>query len=503
MAVQTHQTHTTSHPTSRDGKLSLSHYLSFSAPQLTVVWLSAPIHVLQGIYAKYYGFALATLASIILLARLFDAVSDPLIGYCSDRYYQRRGTRKPFLLVGGLLLILSAYFLYVPVGTAVNDASSKVSVVYFTLCFMVFYLALTLFEIPHAAWASELARTSTDKARIFSYRSVAGLLGVACFYLVPILPFFDTQDITPETLKVSVISAAVLMLPLLYFCIKNTPNSSFFNAVNPQNNDNRSSNKISLRCLLQSLMGNKPMLIFFGAFLMYGFGIGMWYSLIFLYVDSYLGLGEYFAQVFLLSFVVSIIATPMWCKLAIVLGKKTILSVAMILLIISFIYAGILKPEVTGFWELLLLQVVNTLGGTCMVGFAPAMLSEIVDYSTWKYRTENTATYYALFAFLGKLNIAVGGALGLAIAGWYGFDATTTVQTSKGIVGIVLCMAWIPIIFIVIALVLIVLSPIDAGRHGIIRRRLDARIIRENRDASFVPSRNIASVSFTAKPHRA
>jgi len=354
--------------------------------------------------------------------------------------------------------------------------SDKVSVTYFTLWFMSLYLAMTLFEIPHAAWASELAPVSTDKAKIFSYRGVAGLLGVACFYLVPLLPFFDTQDITPETLKVSVISAGVLMLPLLYFCMKNTPNSSSLGGVFQRKAADKVNSKKWLRALLQSLVANKPILIFFGAFLMYGFGVGMWYSLVFLYVDSYLGLGQYFAQVFLLSFLVSIVATPIWCKLAIMFGKKTILSIAMMLLIASFLYASLLNPEVTGFWELLLLQVISILGSTCMVTFSPALLSEIIDYGTWKFEVEQTATYYALFAFLGKLNIAIGGGLGLAVAGWYGFDATTTVQTSEGIAGIMLGMAWIPIIFIVIALVLIVLNPIDTHRHGIVRRRLDSRI---------------------------
>ncbi|MDC0000215.1 MFS transporter [Porticoccaceae bacterium] len=488
---------------SQDGSLSLSHCLSFSAPQLTVIWLGAPIQVLQGIYAKYYGFTLATLASIVLLARLFDAISDPLIGHYSDRYHRRFGTRKPFLLVGGLLLVFSAHFLYVPVGGHANGELGSVSVTYFVLWFMVVYLAMTLFEIPHAAWASELARTSADKAKIFSYRSVSGLLGMACFYLVPVLPFFETHDITPETLEVSVTAAGVLMLPLLYICIKNTPNSTAKKTtLRLHSKENKSGKNTSFRHLFDSLLGNRPLVIFFGAFLAYGFGVGMWFSLVFLYVDGYLGLGKYFAQVFLLSFTVGIIATPAWCKLAIVFGKKVILSGAMILLIISFLYAGMLEPEVTGFWELLILQITNILGGTCMVAFAPALLSEIIDYGTWKYRIEQTATYYALFTFLGKLNIAVGGALGLAIAGFYGFDATTAAQTSDGIRGILIGMAWLPIIFIVIALVLIVLNPIDTRRHGIIRRCLDARIVRENRDANLVFSKNIATDSLIQKPRR-
>lgn len=461
-------------------KLSLTDLLSYSAPLVTIIWLAAPAPILQGIYAKYYGFSLTALASIILLARLFDAITDPLIGYYSDRYARRTGTRKPFIMAGGLLLILSGYFLYVPVGGDVVGISPKVSVAYFAFWFMAVYLALTLFEIPHNAWASELALTSTDKAKIFSYRSVAGSLGMVCFYLVPLLPFFETQDITPETLKVSVMSAGILMLPLLYCCIKNTPNRPSFSYIDESRQrvtGRHASKKDSLGRLFQSLIGNKPLFIFFSAFLAYGFGFGMWYSLVFIYVDSYLDLGEYFAQTFLLSYVVGIIATPAWCKLVIILGKKIVLSIAMMLLIVSYLYATVLIPGVSGFRELLVLQIINVLGGVCMLTFAPAVLSEIIDYSTLKYRTENTASYYALFLFLGKFNLAVGGALGLAIAGWYGLDATTTVQTSEGIVGLLIGMAWLPIVFVTIALVLIMLSPINNRRHGIIRRRLDTRII--------------------------
>ena len=66
--------------TTTDGsRPSLSESLTYSAPYLTMAWLGAPIPILQGIYAKYYGFSLTTLASIILLARLFDAITDPLI----------------------------------------------------------------------------------------------------------------------------------------------------------------------------------------------------------------------------------------------------------------------------------------------------------------------------------------------------------------------------------------------------------------------------------------
>ena len=72
-------------------------YAAYALPVITMLWLHAPLVIIQGIYAKYYGLSLTTIAAIVLLGRFFDAVTDPLIGYYSDRYRRRTGTRKPFV----------------------------------------------------------------------------------------------------------------------------------------------------------------------------------------------------------------------------------------------------------------------------------------------------------------------------------------------------------------------------------------------------------------------
>ena len=67
--------------------------LAYVAPQLGFSLLFAPvITVLGGIYGKYYGVSLTTIATVMLVARIFDAVTDPLIGYYSDRLRARTGT---------------------------------------------------------------------------------------------------------------------------------------------------------------------------------------------------------------------------------------------------------------------------------------------------------------------------------------------------------------------------------------------------------------------------
>ena len=89
-------------------------YVLYALPVVTLAWLMAPLAVVQGIYAKHHGLSLTSIASVLVIARLFDAVTDPMVGYFSDCYQQRYGSRKPIMIVGGVLFTISAYFLYVP-----------------------------------------------------------------------------------------------------------------------------------------------------------------------------------------------------------------------------------------------------------------------------------------------------------------------------------------------------------------------------------------------------
>src|SRR5579859_5757407 len=90
-------------------KLGAWTLLAFSLPYISSVFLYVPRNVVQGIYAKYFGLSLTAIAGIVLFARAFDAVIDPMCGYLSDRYRARTGTRKPLLVVGGVIYFVGAY----------------------------------------------------------------------------------------------------------------------------------------------------------------------------------------------------------------------------------------------------------------------------------------------------------------------------------------------------------------------------------------------------------
>lgn len=469
--------------------LPFGYCVAYSAPHITTVWLLTPLAIIQGIYAKYYSLSLTTIALIVLGARLFDAITDPLIGYYSDRYYRRTGSRKPFMLAGGLLIIFCSYFLYVPINIDTQIAGSQVSAWYFAFWFMAMYLAWTLFEIPHIAWANELAPNSNDKTYIYSCRAFAGYLGMLSFYCIPLLPFFETRDITPETLKVSVICASILMVTFLFYSLNTTlGNSHLSGIVDNQNARPSSCTQSTLRWVTslrkntydfyQALAGNKPLLLFLTAYIFTYIASGMWFGLIFIYVDAYLELGEKFSQMFMLAYLVGIISTPIWYKAAGYFGKKNTWAFASLLVAFSFFYTATLAPGTTSFAALAALKVVQTLGTVCSSVLAPAMMAEIADYGTWKFKVERTATYFSLYTFSAKGSGALAMSIGLGIAGWYGFNPAESVHSAHSIWGLTLAISWMPLILMCIALIFISLSPINDRRHAIIRRRLDARAAR-------------------------
>ena len=462
--------------------VSKGHCLSYSAPSMASIWMISPVVVIQGIYAKHHGLSLSTIAVVVLIAHLFNAISDPVVGYYSDRYYQRRGTRKPFIAVGGLLLIVSSYCLYVP--------PQQVGAVYFTFWYMVVYLAWTLFEIPHTAWASDLASSSKDKTLIYTYRAITGYIGMALFYAVPLLPLFDSTEITPATIEVSVIAAGVLMLPLLSLCLKGAPDGGARLRNNTQVvNNSTEKGSVPLKrtgrvaitikdsyIFLQSILNNRPFLLFVSASLFVSLGSGMWYALIFIYVDTYLGLGEAFTKMFLLAFIVGLISAPLWYKLAVWQGKRNTWAIAVVLIMFSLVYTQTLTPDEASLAQLVALKIIQTLGFACMGVVAPAVLSEIADYSLWKEGAERTATYFALHTFVQKTSGGLASALGFGIAGYYGFDASAKTHNEISAWGLNMAITWVPLLFTCPALIFILSTPINSRRHAIVQRRLGARL---------------------------
>ena len=447
--------------------MSLSHYMAYVAPSMMLAFLMGPIGILQGIYAKYFGVALTTIATVLLISRLFDAVTDPIIGYWSDRHYAISGTRKPFIVAGGLLFIISSYFLYVPVDINTLNAQTTVSTAYFLLWFLLFYFAWTLMEIPHLAWGSELTTNTKAKNKLFSVRASSVFVGSLFFYLIPLLPFFPSDEFTPQTLQWTGIAAGLLMLPALYYCVKVTPDGSTQNTSKADIH--------SAWALRHEIISNKPFLLFISAFCLYGLASGMWATLIFIVADTFLNFGSYFALITVAALALSIASLGFWYWLANCFGIKLAWGVGVFSYACALCTTGFLAPEQVGLLEFTAVLLLAYAGNASAVALSPSLLADIIDYGRWKFGTDHSATYFALYTLVLKTAFAIGGSVGLGIAGGFGFEPSSTEHTVEAVFGLRLAASWLPTTVMVLSVGIMALVPLTIQRSHLIRCRLERR----------------------------
>lgn len=452
----------------QSGVLSPGLCALYVAPTIPAYLLIIPMYIVQGVYAKHYGIALTTLAAIGLISRLLDIISDPLVGHLSDRYHARHGTRLPFMLCGGAGLLVCGYFLFNP--------PELITPFYFGCWFVGIYTAFTLFEIPHASWPSDYSTDSDVTTQLFSYRVFANYAALVIFYSIPMLPVFETEEINPEKLRLAFAVALLLAIPC-FIKVLVTPSLGTTVRVRPVGK--KTAKGISSIEKLKIIAKNRVLLLFLSAYVCTIFSIQMWYGLAFIYIDVYLGMGEAFAKIFFLAFVIGLVLTPVWHRIILRFGKKASWVTASILSIASYAYTGTLEPGETTFSQLLLLKTVQSAGLIGMTILAPAWLADIIDYSSWKYRTEKSSgVYFSLKVFSEKLGYAGGPALALMIVGFGGFDATALVQTDLAIASLKFAIVWMPITISLLGLLLMAFNPINHKRHATVAKYLGRRLAR-------------------------
>lgn len=442
--------------------LSESQAVYYAMPTMAIFFLYGPIFVLQGIYSKYFGLALTTIAIVVFFANIFDAITDPIVGYLSDRYYRRTGSRKSFIVGGGVLCLVSSYFLYVPVTTV--TASS------FFYYYIAFYLGLKIFDIPHMAWPNELVGCPRVRTKLFSLRSFMMFFGSLLFYSIPQLPYFGETEFTPKTLEVAVIVGAFLLIPTMYGCVKWVPNSvrasPFGKNTHPP-----------YVYLPKIIFLNKPLLIFLLAVLFSGTGLGMWAALSFIYIDSYLNLGDEFSIIYVISIVFSMLALGAWYKFSNYFGRELTWAIGILFILTGILGMSILDPGENSVLPLLIMIVMVYIGIASNNIMMPALLSNIVDYGIWKYGDDHAATFFSILTMVTKINLAIANVVGLGVAGWYGYNPADALHTTENIRGLQLAIFWLPIIILGLSIAPILLFPVNSRRHTIIRKRLDARSI--------------------------
>ena len=160
------------------------HGLAYGLLGLPLAFVALPLYVLlPNHYAREFGMPLATLGGVLLAERLFDAVSDPLLGRWADRLF----LRSPLVLlatgaVSAVVLAVGLTALFFP-----KVQGHGALAAWALACLLVTYLAYSQLGIAHQSWGARLGGDELQRSRIVAWREGAALVGVVLASVLPTL----------------------------------------------------------------------------------------------------------------------------------------------------------------------------------------------------------------------------------------------------------------------------------------------------------------------------
>lgn len=203
--------------------LSTFQLASYGAPSMPLSMVSLPLAVyLTPVYADSAGFglSLAFVGLMLALSRVFDGITDPVIGFLSDRIRTRWGRRKPFVLIGMPIFMLGVWLLWIPpieftevtwLGMTFNTGYP-----YLLGVLVIMYVGATIKDVPYSAWGAELAQGYNERTLVMSWKeafTVSGsLIGAMC---PAIIVFWGYTKPTDNVYFLTI--ALMFIMPVLIF----------------------------------------------------------------------------------------------------------------------------------------------------------------------------------------------------------------------------------------------------------------------------------------------
>lgn len=136
-------------------------------------------------YMTSMGIAMALASTIMMVAKIWDAITDPLMGFISDNTRSKYGRRKPYMFWGGISLLFAIFFVFMPV------RSWGMSIEGFIAYILVFYLiwntCSTITQVPYCSMASDISPSFRERNNANTVKLVFNAIASGLAYVLPLL----------------------------------------------------------------------------------------------------------------------------------------------------------------------------------------------------------------------------------------------------------------------------------------------------------------------------
>jgi glycoside/pentoside/hexuronide:cation symporter, GPH family len=443
----------------RISRLPTARLVAFSALAMPVAAVQLPLGVyLPSIFAQHYGLPLSVLGMIFLAEKIWGTLADPIIGALSDRTRNRFGRRRSWILLGGAVFGLSGLFLFFP--------RADVSPLYLSAVLFLFYLGLSMIQIPFFAWSGELSRDYDERTRVATYQAVAASAALLLTSIVPTI--IDQLRPNDAALKLNAMGALVLctLAVALALTLAAFPEPRVAEHPNarPSFGLGRAVRLILTNGLLMRVLASD-----FAVML----GQSIRGALFVFFVAVYMDLPRWASGLFLLQFVFGIAAGPLWMVIGYRLGKHRAAILGELLQV--FINLGLLLVAPGRAPLLLALTIAQGLAQGSGNLMLRSMVADVADRHRLQSGEDRTGLFFSVFSISMKAAMAAAIGIALPLVAWLGFDPKNVHNSPQALHGLLLVFALGPAIAHLISAALLNGFPLDAAAHAAIRRELDER----------------------------
>lgn len=452
----------------RSERLSNVRLLAWGLPSMTLSLVVVPVNaVLPTLYAQHARVSVSAIGTIFLLRAIYDAVSDQVIGFLSDRTRTRFGARIPWIVSGTVVTLAGMLMLF--------RIPPEAGVMYFSVWTLVFFTGSTMVGIPYFAWGNELTSDYDESSRVFAFKGFFENLGSVLLSVIPIvLVYFgvlSTTEYTPDMVWLLGMIILIVMPVAVVGAVLLAPRGKV-----------SSTPRTTLITLFHSVKDNRPFQRFIAAYLIAGTGYGFFVALIYPFVASYLQIGAAFPMILLVTTISAVVSVPLWVRVVYTLGKHRTwawgwLLNSLVLLPMIWVEPG---PSAVVPAAIMMGLYGATNGVSVIAPFS--ILGDVVDYDRLKTGVDRGGNYYAFMMFSVKALGATGGVALIILGSVFGYElADGAVNTNFANAGMLYMFILAPALFQIVSIPLIWNFPIDERRQRTIRRRLeslDARTLR-------------------------
>ena len=388
------------------------------------------------------GISAGWMGTLFLVARLWDAINDPIMGSFPDRWMiGKSGDKfKPWIKIFMLPLALSGVlcFFNVPLeGIALHA--------YVAFAYVLYGMSYTGTSMPFGAMASVVSDDPIQRSKLSRARSIGGtIVGIVGLSIVPVVCFDKQSNILPERFTLIAVIFGVLSI-ISYFVLLN------FTQERIRQNSEKAE-KFNYGKVLKATVHNRPLI---------GVMVATLGSMLFItgsnQVRSYI-FKEYYARTDVMSIIslatipILVICFPLVPKLVAKFGKKATLMAA---IVSSTIFSVIpVVMEIKNVYIYSALVVLGTIGQTVFTMLIWALVTDCLDYSEWKFNERSDGSMYSLYTFSRKIGSTIastGVSFGLAAIGFV--SGSNVVQTAEAVNGIYFLVNIIPLVTCILELV--------------------------------------------------